>query len=242
VEATALLRLSGVPVVVVAMPGERTDRAHSLAYDLADALLAPWPVEAHAGDWNPDRRARLWAVGGISRFDGRVPPSRRTSVGQATRRVLVLWGGGGRSTSARDVAEARAATPGWEWVERGPDSPSPDLWSELATADVVVTHGGQNAVAEVAAARRPAVVVAQPRPFDEQVATAAAVDRLGVGVGVPTWPHASAWPGLLERALDRGGERWRRWSTGHGAASAAARLDELADVQGRVGHDVRTAS
>jgi hypothetical protein len=242
VEVTALLRLSGVPVVVVAMPGERTDRAHSLAYDLADGLLAPWPEAAHAGDWHPDRRARLWAVGGISRFDGRVPPSRPPSVGPATRRVLVLWGGGGRSTSAAEVAAARAATPGWEWVERGPGSPSPDLWADLASADVVVTHGGQNAVAEVAAARRPAVVVAQPRPFDEQVATAAAVDRLGVAVGVPTWPPASAWPGLLERALGRGGEGWRRWSTGHGAASAAARLDELADEHGRVVHDVRTAS
>ena len=101
----------------------------------------------------------------------------------------------------------------------GPGSPSPDLWSDLAAADVVVTHGGQNAVAEVAAARRPAVVVAQPRPFDEQVATAGAVDRLGAAVGLAAWPHAAAWPGLLEQALDRGGEGWRQWSTGHGAAS-----------------------
>ena len=254
VEVTALLRLCGVPVVVVAMPGERTDRAHALAYDLADALLAPWPEAAHAEDWSTARRAKLWAVGGISRFDGRVPSGRRLSIrapsadigpwagggaptgpgsGEtATRRVLVVWGGGGRSTSAAEVAAARAATPGWEWVERGPGSASPDLWAELASADVVVTHAGQNSVAEVAAARRPAVVVAQRRPFDEQVATAAAVDRLGVAVGVPTWPNASAWPGLLERALDRGGKAWRQWSTGHGAASAAARLDELADEHG----------
>ena len=273
VEVATLVRLCGVPVVVLAMPGERTDRAHVLAYDLAEALLAPWPEAAHASGWPSSWRDKLWAVGGISRFDDRVPTRRRTSLGSSTsgiealadanspdgsatdevspRRVLVLWGGGGRSTSAVEVAAAQAATPGWEWVERGPASPSPDLWADLESADVVVTHGGQNAVAEVAAARRPAVVVAQPRPFDEQMATAAAIDRLGAAVGVPAWPLDAAWPDLLERALDRGGEGWRRWSTGHGAASAAARLDELAALHQRshrshgshrTGDDIRTAS
>lgn len=242
VELAVLTRLCGVPVVVLAMPGVRTDRAHTLAYDLADALLAPWPETAHTDGWPEPWRAKLWAVGGLSRFDGRrrptvahpvVHPGPNRPDGRATptgaRRVLLLWGGGGRGTSAAQVAAARAATPDWEWVERGPGSPSPDLWSELATADVVVTHGGQNAVAEVAAARRPAVVVAQPRPFDEQVATARAVERLGAAVGLDTWPRADRWPGLLGSAVARGGEGWHRWSTGHGAASAAERLDALVD-------------
>lgn len=229
VEIAALSRLCGVPVVVLAMPGVRTDRTHTLAYDLADALLAPWPEAAHTEGWPQAWRAKLWAVGGLSRFDGRRPGPARSVDPGARRRVLLLWGGGGRGTSAAEVAAARAATPGWEWVERGPGSPSPDLWADLAAADVVVTHGGQNAVAEVAAARRPAVVVAQPRPFDEQVATARAVDRIGVAVGVGTWPDAADWAGLLDRALSRGGEGWRRWSTGHGAASAASRLDAMVD-------------
>ena len=51
VEVALLARLCGTPVVVVALPGERTDRTHRAAYDLADALLAPWPAEAHARDW-----------------------------------------------------------------------------------------------------------------------------------------------------------------------------------------------
>ncbi|GAA2467220.1 glycosyltransferase [Terrabacter carboxydivorans] len=238
VEIAVLSRLCGVPVVVLAMPGVRTDRPHALAYDLAEALLAPWPDGAHTDGWPAAWHAKLWAVGGLSRFDGRAPG--RVAVPEGAlpdgpgapgrpRRVLLLWGGGGRGTSAAEVAAARAATPGWEWVERGPGSPSPDLWSDLASADVVVTHGGQNSVAEVAAAGRPAVVVAQPRPFDEQVATARAVERLGAAVGVDTWPRAESWPGLLDRAVARGGEGWRRWSTGNGAAVAAARLDALVD-------------
>ncbi|WP_330474475.1 glycosyltransferase [Terrabacter sp. C0L_2] len=247
VEVALLSRLCGVPVVVLAMPGVRTDRTHALAYDVADALLAPWPDGAHTDGWPEAWRAKLWAVGGLSRFDGRRPAGRLATSGRADvdvpRRVLLLWGGGGHGTSAAQVAAARAATPGWEWVERGPGSPSPDLWSELATADVVVTHGGQNAVAEVAAARRPAVVVAQPRPFDEQVATARAVDRLGAAVGVETWPAgADQWPGLLDRALRRGGDGWWRWSTGHGALTAAAHLDALADRDVRAWPATRTAS
>ncbi len=226
VEVTLLARLCGVPVVVLAMPGERTDRPHRTAYDLADALLVPWPRAALRSPWPPSWSEKAWWVGAFSRFDGmpRPPaPERRP-----TRTALVLWGAGGTDASAADLAAARLATPGWTWVERGPDRPSPDLWKELAEADVVVTHAGQNAVAEVAAALRPAVVVAQSRPFGEQEATARAVDELGVAVGVPTWPAPGAWPGLLERAVARGGQRWRLWSSGHGALDAAAHLDRLA--------------
>ena len=53
VEIAVLGRLCGVPVVVLAMPGVRTDRTHSLAYDLADALLAPWPETAHTDGLAP---------------------------------------------------------------------------------------------------------------------------------------------------------------------------------------------
>jgi hypothetical protein len=88
----------------------------------------------------------------------------------------------------------------------------------------VVTHAGQNAVAEVAAARRPAVVIAQPRPFDEQVATARWVDEWAIAVGRTTWPAAECWPDLLRLALARGGQGWSRWSSGAGATDAAAHL------------------
>jgi hypothetical protein len=49
VEVSVLARLHGVPVVVMAQPGERTDRPHALAYDLADRLIAPWPEHPDRG-------------------------------------------------------------------------------------------------------------------------------------------------------------------------------------------------
>lgn len=223
VEVALLVRLCGVPTVVVAMPGERFDRAHRLAYDTADALLAPWPHGAHDTGWPHEWTQKAWFVGGISRFDGLTPrPPAPAPENGGT--VLVLWGAGGRTTTEAEVQAARAATPSWSWVERSPGAPGAPLWEQLMQADVVVTHAGQNAVAEVAAARRPAVVIAQPRPFDEQVATARQVESGQIAVGRDAWPSAEAWPGLLRLALDRGGAGWARWSTGHGAATAADHL------------------
>jgi hypothetical protein len=226
VEVALLARLCGVPTVVVAMPGRRHDRAHRLAYDTADALLAPWPRGAHDHDWPQEWTDKTCFVGGMSRFDHLDPGSTATTraPGQGGT-VLVLWGAGGRTTTAAELEAARAATPSWTWVERAPGTPSTrPLWEDLQRADVVVTHAGQNAVAEVAAARRPAVVVAQPRPFDEQVATARRVDTWGIAVGRATWPSGEEWPATLELALLRGGDGWKRWSTGHAAQDAAAHL------------------
>lgn len=233
VEVALLARLCGIPVVVVALPGERTDRAHVAAYDLADALLAPWPAPAHARDWPLSWTAKTWCVGGLSRFDGTPRAVRHPDEG-GPRRVLLLWGAGGRDVDASQVEAARRATPGWAWVERSPGRPSPDLWAELCAADVVVTHGGQNAVADVAAARAPAVVIAQARPYGEQAATATALRRLGIADGHTGWPSADRWAEILDGAHRRGGRGWSRWSTGHGARQAAAHLDALATAQAPV--------
>jgi UDP-N-acetylglucosamine:LPS N-acetylglucosamine transferase len=91
----------------------------------------------------------------------------------------------------------------------------------LCRADVVVTHGGMNAIAEVAAARKPAVVVPQARPHGEQLATCRALARAGLAVIADGWPQAASWPSLLRTALELGGERWTAWSPGTGAHDAA---------------------
>lgn len=224
VEVATLARLCGVPVVVTVLPGERDDEAHGLAHDVAEALLCPWPAGTHDTAWPTAWRDKSWTVGGLSRFDGRPvrPPAHRDAP-----RALLLWGEGGRSTTDADIEAARAATPGWEWVTaRGLDDDA--LWDALLDADVVVTHAGQNAVAEVAAAARPAVVVAQPRPFDEQLATARALEEQGIAVGLDSWPEAAAWPTILRRAVGTGGDGWHRWSTGRAAVHVAERLDALA--------------
>jgi predicted glycosyltransferase len=95
------------------------------------------------------------------------------------------------------------------WVE--------DPYPVLLAADVVVTHAGQNALAEVAAVRVPAVVVPQERPHREQHVTA---DVLAHG----PWPALvlDAWPGhdwseRLEQAAALPGQDWESWCDGEAA-------------------------
>ena len=224
VEVAVLIRTMGVPVVVAAMRGERTDRAHTTAYDLADALLAPWPAELPE-PWPRTWLEKAWHVGGMSRLDGREP-----SPPPGAHRVAVLWGTGGSEVDTGDVAAAAAATPGWTWDDSGLRGTAGDAWALLQDADVVVTHGGQNAVAEVAAARRPAVVVPQERPHDEQRATGRALTTAGLALVCDTWPGPSQWPALLQAAVQQDVSRWAVWSHGDGAARAARLLDARVEV------------
>lgn len=224
VEVAALARLCGVPVVVVAMPGDRSDPAHRLAYDLADALVAAWPAAVPV-DWPRHWRAKTEFVGGISGFDR----WRRPRMPRRGREVLLLCGSGGAGVPF-DLAEARAATPGWTWRVAGGDRwlPRPDVWEAMCTAGVVVTHAGQNAVAEVAAARARAVVAADPRPFHEQHHTVTALGRLGLGVPLAGWPAADEWAGLLGRASRTDPELWHCWNHGDGAVRAARVIEAVA--------------
>jgi hypothetical protein len=235
VEVCLLARLHGVPVAVMAQPGDRTDRTHRLAYDLAATLLAPWPDTPRPDGWPDHWRAKTVHLGAFSRFDGRRP-----AVG-GVGRVLVLWGGGGLDVTNAQVREAAAATADRVWEVAGaPADPAgdppnlyrlgwvEDVWGALGRAGVVVTHAGQNALAEIAVARRPAVVVPQERPHAEQVATARVLDGSGLAAVAPTWPAGSAWPALLAKAERLGGDGWATWSTGAGASRAAAELDALA--------------
>ncbi|WP_410665351.1 glycosyl transferase [Amycolatopsis sp. lyj-84] len=234
VEVALLARLHGVPVAIVAQPGHRVDRAHRTAYDLAEVIIVPWPRRP-APDWPPSWLDKTVHVGALSRFDRRpVAPE------SAVRKVLLLWGTGGLTVSSAQLRAAAAATPDWSWDvaglgdDTGCRTPNlrhhgwvADPWPLLGDAGVVITHAGQNALAEVAAARRAAVVIPQRRPFSEQHATAAALIRARLGVVVPSWPEPRRWPALFARARARGGD-WKTWSSGDGATRAAAVLRELA--------------
>ena len=161
-------------------------------------------------------------LGALSRSPVRTAAAAGRAEGPRT--VAVLLGTGGHDVPDRAVSAARAATPDWRWhVMDG----RPDTWVEdpapvLAAADVVVTHAGQNALAETAAARRPAVVLPQVRPHDEQVTTGQVLRSGWPAVVVDRWPE-EGWAELLESAAALDGSRWAEWCDGHAA-------DRFADV------------
>jgi hypothetical protein len=221
VEVAVFARLMGVPVVVRALPGDRSDPAHQLGYSLSDAILADWPgLGQMASDLRP-WADRTQHVGGLSRFAGRPTAAQP----QARPRVLVLQGSGGTTVTPADVAAAAAAMPDWDWHRLGPGTWTEDPWPELCAAQVVVTHAGLGALADVAAAGRPAVVVPEDRPHDEQRATARALAEAGIAITSEHWPDDHEWPDLLARAVALGGSGWHRWGT-DGAAERAARVIE----------------
>lgn len=241
VEVALLARLHGIPVVTIALPGRRDDDPHRLGYAISAAILSAWPPEAvgMVGGLDESAAARHIAVGAISRFPTAdptptaapaVPASTPTAAPSARRRVLVLNGSGGGAIGLDSVNRASRSTPDWEWdlvggaEGRWVENP----WPLLQAADVIVTHAGQNAIAEVAAARRPAVIIPQPRPHDEQAFTAAALTR-------GPWPASTAesfdtadWPRLLATTAARSGTDWTSWNDGQGPTRAAAAIARIA--------------
>ncbi|WP_030712538.1 glycosyltransferase [Streptomyces sp. NRRL F-2580] len=229
VEAATLARLMGTPVVVAAMRGDRRDQAHRLAYDLADALLAPWPQSCPEPGWPPHWQAKTLHTGSISRYDGRPRPAPGSRCDASGREVVVMLGGGGTDLSSAQLREAARATPGWTWTLLGGPGADwiEDPWPVLCRADVVVTHAGQNAIAECAAARVPTIVIPQDRPHGEQHATGRALRRAELATVRDAWPEPHEWPGLLTEAAARQ-DRWELWSLGDGAQQAACLLTGLA--------------
>lgn len=229
VEAATLARLMGTPVVVAAMRGDRGDEGHRLAYDLADALIAPWPQSLPEPGWPAHWHAKTLHTGSISRYDGRAPRARDAGRAVGEQEVVVMLGAGGADLTAGQVREAARATPDWTWTVLGGANSTwvEDPWPVLRRASVVVTHAGQNAIAECAAARVPTIVIPQDRPHGEQHATARALREAGLATVRDRWPPASAWPDLLEAAATQG-DRWDLWTHGDGAQRAGRLLTDLA--------------
>jgi hypothetical protein len=230
VEMTMLARLHGVPVVSFVLPGHRTDAAHLLGFGASAALVGCWPEEVRGMTPGlPDGlAARITRVGALSRF-----PVGEPVVGSRGRRVTVLLGRGGGQPTSTELATAQAQTPDWEWAVLGPGHTwTDDVAGQLEASDVVVTQAGESAVAEVAACRRPALVIPAERPHDEQRTTAEVLAGGSWPVLVePRFP-LSGWAERLEAVSRLDGTRWAGWCDGKAASRIADVLDVVA-VGGR---------
>lgn len=232
VEVALLARLHGVPVVSVALPGVREDPAHTLGFGISDAVLAAWPTGSPQmlRAAVPGLEAKLHAVGAISGLP--VLPAR--APGTITQ-VLVLGGAGGGGMTAAEMAEARSQTPDVEWVAVGTTSENRtnDPLPHLREASFVVTHAGQGAVADVAAAGVPALIVPQERPHREQFSTAEELERLqDLPVIISRTFARTDWRDVLDHAARLDGRQWYLWNDGRGAARAAQVLAAVADRAG----------
>lgn len=237
-EVTVLGVLLGVPTVAVVMHGRRDDRPHRATWDSASALVGAWPA-SHREDWMAPWVDTVEPIGLTSRFDHLPPPPP-----PAGRRVLVLLPSGAHGMDGRavDAAAEATAADGWSWTAAGTVPPgaggagSPvrwvgpvtDPWPLLVEASVVVAACGAGSVADVAAARRPAVLLPQDRPFDEQRAFAAHLEGVAPVAVRHRWPDASAWTGLLDEVARLDPDRWDPLHDRRGAARFAAVVERAA--------------
>lgn len=222
VEVAVFVRLLGVPVVVTALPGNRIDAPHRLVHRMADQIIAAWPKDLRVPSWLRPHENKTAFVGGISRFDGRP----RCEAEHSGTNVVVLSGSDGMCIRKGEMDRGEGRDPvTWTLLGAAPGDWTTDPWPHLSAADVVVTHAGQNCIADVAAASRPTIVIPQTRPFDEQRATAEVLHRNRLAVVASRWPQRHAWPALLDRAKAIDTERWKLWET-EGAASRAAKAIE----------------
>lgn len=234
-EVVAFARLLGLRTIAVTQPGERTDAAHALAYDLADRILAPWAHGAVPAGALATRTDRVVWTGGISRYDGRgagfrgAGGARGLGAGEgapAERSVLFL--GRVLDDDVRRDAEELLAAAGWRTRAVGHDAATriDDPWPLVTSHTVVVSAAGQNSVADLAAAGARAVVVAQDRPFDEQRHTACALHRWGLARVAPEGVDAAGILALVEAAAADEPD-WSRWQVAGAAQRAAESIEAM---------------
>ncbi|GAB3711917.1 glycosyltransferase [Mariniluteicoccus flavus] len=214
VEAAVFAHLAGHRVAHRRMPGVRDDAAHDLAYATSRRLFAYYPQAVEEPGFAYADRTRWLGMPA----DREALPASLVEPGT----VVVVSGAGGAGAPLGELARAAASTPERTWHVLGPVAgrapgprprdagPPPNLhlhgWVDdpspwLARAEVVVCGAGHNTIAAVAAARRAAVLVPEPRPHDEQLVFAR---RLHTEFGTPLverWSEAD-WPSLLDDAED----------------------------------------
>ncbi|MFM9921235.1 hypothetical protein [Lacisediminihabitans sp. H27-G8] len=227
VEIAALVRLHGIRVVTFAQPGDRTDEAHTLGYRLASAIIAPWPSDLRPSAVLAPLESEFQHVGAISRIQ--VEAAVSTDVVRRPNRIAVMNGSGGRGISALDmvVEEAQAAMPDAEWV-RLDGEPVNTVEHNLREASVVFAHCGQNALAEIAACRTPAILVAEDRPHNEQHSMAASLRVSELPVIVLTPGDGVDRRAAIATAQLLDGEGWAQFVDGDAARRTATVITNVA--------------
>ncbi|MEL6468630.1 MAG: glycosyltransferase [Cyanobacteria bacterium J06623_4] len=159
-EASILGRMCGIPVLYVRQHGRRWDKGHTLAYEWACSLWAPFAQELEQADCPTWIRNKTFYSGGFSRFSGQakasIPPlsygiSRGEALSESHRQaaaellspqpknVLVMTGFGGTNITFDRVAEAAIALPQWRWHLIGitPPTRNPDIPKNMFCHGVV---------------------------------------------------------------------------------------------------------
>ena len=229
VEVSLFVRLMGIPVVSIVMPGTRQDPAHQELYRIATALVGAWPETLPVPESLLPFTNKFTAVGGLSRFSTKGLPAAQPE--RQSDLVVVLQGKGGTQWDDQYWQQVEKCCKHWKIVTLGGSHEVDNPFPYLQRAACVISAAGQNSVADIAAAQAPAILIPQPRAFDEQSATATSVESLDLAVVLDEMPDFSQWPQLLERVINTN-PAWEQWVNPHAA-------EKIAQVIYQTGKEVR---
>lgn len=238
-EASILARMCGIPVIYSRQHGNRWDKGHTLAYEWACSLLAPFSKKLEQSDCPQWIREKTVYSGGFSRFAGRKKASiAPSSYSTQKPNVLVMTGFGGTQITPQDVATAAESTPQWQWHFLGAhaiDSPfihSPgmieDVWPYLCHADLVIANAGHNSTMEIGAAGVPSICIPAERYFDEQHCKAAVLASMKLSIVSDGWPQPDAWLELWQQAMTLSPTRWQTLQDADAPRRAAQHIADIA--------------
>lgn len=230
VEVAQFVRLMGVPVITIAMPGERTDAPHQNMYAQATALITATPDEMPVPAHLQPFADKLYAVGGISRFEAQKTPfGKNPFADHSTKYQAVVLQGRGGTAWTQDYWDAVArACPTWNFTLLGGNNHVENPLPYLAHAHTIISASGQNSVADIALAGTPAVFIPQNRAFNEQHATAFSLEKLGLARVLWELPTATTWQEILDATRDTP-PQWERWQVKGAAQRAAQVIEEQAE-------------
>lgn len=185
VEVGLLLRVSGVPIIAVRLPGARGDAPHELLHGVAQQVVMPVPANWALGG------TPVGLVAGVSGEFPETPPDGS---------VLVVRGGGGSAMTDAGVACLVRAVGADRVVVA-----ASDIGPLLSAASVVVGGTGLGTVADVARAGRPFLGLPDVRPFGEQEATGCCLARHEAAYIAARLPaDEAAWCAALASAIAEG--------------------------------------
>ena len=196
VEVTLLARLLSVPTLVTLMHGDRSDTAHHLAYESAHGLLAPYPLLIEQPDLPLWIKRKTTYVGCYSKSLGRErirQTEAKREIDVRGKTAVVSTSLGGTGVPAESIAKLARKSPEWTWVIVGlmdntDTLPSnvrvvgvvDDIWPYLCAADVVIGSGGYNMITEIGSANKPAILIPEERPYNEQLQNILCLERASI--------------------------------------------------------------
>ncbi|WP_293880723.1 glycosyltransferase [Sphingobacterium sp. UBA1498] len=236
VEIALLARLCGIPTVVVRQHGDRSDTPHSLAYESASLLLAPY-AKSMAQDIEKEFMPKTFYSGGFSKYSGMSIEENSSSENQ----IAIFFGQGGTCFDWPLIAQIRRDLPqtsnlhilGTIQNYKAIDGVSyygnsKDAYHILKNCGIVISNAGHNCIMELGDLRKKIICIPAERPFEEQKIKVKLLENAGVAKVVEEKDLLQAnWLHIIENTKKLKIEAWEKLMNPKATFEIATQLKKL---------------